>query len=434
VAGKQAQFVPGYRLDGRYELLYPYAQGGMATVWVARVQGKHGFEKLVAVKTMLPALAQDAAFRAMFLDEANIASRIRHPNVADIVDLGEEGENIYMVLEWVQGDSWSKLQAAIQQAGHAFPLGPLLRIAADACAGLHAAHELRDDAGNLLNVVHRDVSPQNVLLTTGGIVKVIDFGIAKALDRLAEQTQTGMHKGKAHYTAPEQVRSRMAVDRRADLWAIGTILYHHLAGRLPFTGKTDLDILLALTEGKPPPPLPPSVPSQVADVVMKALAHAPESRFQTAAEMHRALEAVMPQPTAPSDVAALMSHYLAARLEEKRRDVAEAIAESDERARLSGAPRAARASLIPELAPGSQQRGAPASAPISQPQVSATPATPFAAGARAQPRLRTVHWLIMAVSAAVAFAVWILVVYVAFFGPLGQAPAPADRDVATGGA
>jgi serine/threonine-protein kinase len=432
VAGKQAQFVPGYRLDGRYELLYPYAQGGMATVWVARVQGKHGFEKLVAVKTMLPALAQDAAFRAMFLDEANIASRIRHPNVADIVDLGEEGENIYMVLEWVQGDSWSKLQAAIAQAGHAFPLGPLLRIAADACAGLHAAHELRDDAGNLLNVVHRDVSPQNVLLTTGGIVKVIDFGIAKALDRLAEQTQTGMHKGKAHYTAPEQVRSRMAVDRRADLWAIGTILYHHLAGRLPFTGKTDLDILLALTEGKPPPPLPKSVPSPVADLVMKALAHAPEARFQTAAEMQRALEAVMPQPTAPADVAALMSHYLAARLEEKRRDVAEAIAESDERA---GKPRVARTSLIPEVAPKSQLGGAASSTPLPSASPLAAPPPALAApAARIQPRLRTVHWLIMAVSAAVAFAVWILVVYVAFFGPLGRAPAPSDLDVGVGGA
>ncbi len=424
MAGQQAQFVPGYRLDGRYELLYPYAQGGMATVWVARVQGKHGFEKLVAVKTMLPALAQDAAFRAMFLDEANIASRIRHPNVADIVDLGEEGENIYMVLEWVQGDSWSKLQAAIAQAGHAFPLGPLLRIAADACAGLHAAHELRDDAGNLLNVVHRDVSPQNVLLTTGGIVKVIDFGIAKALDRLAEQTQTGMHKGKAHYTAPEQVRSRMAVDRRADLWAIGTILYHHLAGRLPFTGKTDLDILLALTEGKPPPPLPKSVPSPVADVVMKALAHAPDARFQTAAELQRAIEAVMPQPTAPGDVAALMSHYLAARLEEKRRDVAEAIAEADERA---GKPRAARPSLAPAASSQGLQPGV--AAPASLPAPSLAPGA-TAPNARPQPRLRTVHWLIMAVSAAVAFAVWILVFYVAFFGPLGQAPHASDVRVA----
>ena len=122
---QQAHLVPGYRLDGRYELLYPYAQGGMATVWLARVQGKHGFEKLVAVKTILPHLASDKGFRDMFLDEASIASRIRHPNVADIVDLGEEGDTLYMVLEWVNGDSWSKLYGAVQAAGHAVPDPPL---------------------------------------------------------------------------------------------------------------------------------------------------------------------------------------------------------------------------------------------------------------------------------------------------------------------
>jgi serine/threonine-protein kinase len=420
VVAQHVELAPGYRLDGRYELLYPYAQGGMATVWAARVQGKHGFEKLVAVKTMLPALASDAAFRAMFLDEANIASRIRHPNVADIVDLGEEGDSLFMVLEWVNGDSWSKLYAAIAAAGHAFPLGALLRIAADACAGLHAAHELTDDLGNPLNVVHRDVSPQNVLLTTGGIVKVIDFGIAKALDRLAEQTQTGVHKGKAHYTAPEQVRSRMSVDRRADLWAIGTILYQYLAGRLPYAGKSDIDVLLALTRGTPPPALPKTIPSGVVDVVAKALAHAPEARFQTALEMQRALESVMPQPTAPADVAALMSHYLAERLETKRRDLAESIAEADERA---GRPRArGRGSLVPELAPMSAGVAGPGAAPLPTPPPFAAPpglAPQAPAVARVEPPLRTVHWLVMAIAAAVALGVWTLVLYVAFFGPLG---------------
>src|SRR5580693_6477061 len=188
----------------------------MATVWLARVQGKHGFEKLVAVKTILPHLASDPGFRTMFLDEASIASRIRHPNVADILDLGEESNTIYMVLEWINGDSWSKLWGAVQSAHLPFPTHLLLRIAADACAGLHAAHELGDENGALLNVVHRDVSPQNVLITIGGVTKVIDFGIAKAMDRTAEATQTGMLKGKAQYTAPEQVRGK-SVDRRADI-------------------------------------------------------------------------------------------------------------------------------------------------------------------------------------------------------------------------
>jgi len=227
----------------------------MATVWVARVQGKHGFEKLVAVKTILPHLANDPGFRDMFLDEASIASRIRHPNVADIVDLGEEAGTLYMVIEWINGDSWSKLHAAVQAAKQPFPVPILLRIAADACAGLHAAHELSDENGARLDVVHRDVTPQNVLVTIGGVTKVIDFGIAKALDRSAEATQTGMLKGKAQYMAPEQVRSKN-VDRRADLWAIGTILYQYLSGHLPYEGKNDLAVLKALTSGKPPPPLP----------------------------------------------------------------------------------------------------------------------------------------------------------------------------------
>jgi len=202
---QQAHHVPGYRLDGRYELLYPYAQGGMATVWIARVQGKHGFEKLVAVKTILPHLASDEDFRTMFLDEASIASRIRHPNVADMLDLGEENGTLYIVLEWINGDSLAKLYKAVEASGQPFPVHLLLRIGADACAGLHAAHELLDGEGNRMGVVHRDVSPQNILVTVAGVTKVIDFGIAKAFDRMAEATQTGMLKGKAQYTAPEQI-------------------------------------------------------------------------------------------------------------------------------------------------------------------------------------------------------------------------------------
>jgi serine/threonine protein kinase len=254
-----ATLVPGYRLDDRYELLYPYAQGGMATVWAARISGKHGFEKIVAVKTILPHLSREESFRTMFLDEARIAARIRHPNVADIDDLGEQAGTLYMVLEWVDGDSLARLHDTALRAREPFPLPILLRLLADTCAGLHAAHELRDETGHLLGVVHRDVSPQNVLVTTGGAVKVIDFGIAKAVDRLSEQTKTGYVKGKVEYVAPEQVMRRR-VDRRADVWAIGTILYQYLAGRLPFEAEGELATLRLLTSGRPPRPLPPTVP------------------------------------------------------------------------------------------------------------------------------------------------------------------------------
>src|SRR5262249_36757568 len=148
-----------------------------------------------------------------------------------------------------------------------------------------------------------DVSPQNVLVTIGGGTKVIDFGIAKALDRHTENTQTGMLKGKAQYASPQQGRGKN-VDRRADPWAIGATLHHSLSGRLPYEGKNDLMTLKALSSGKPPPPLPPSVPPQVAQVVMAALSTSIEQRFQTALDMQRALEAVMPQAVTATDVAA----------------------------------------------------------------------------------------------------------------------------------
>jgi hypothetical protein len=430
---QQAHLVPGFRLDDRYELLYPFAQGGMATVWVARIQGKHGFEKLVAVKTILPHLASEPGFRTMFLDEARIASGIRHPNVAEVHDLGEEAGTLYMVLEWVSGDSWSKLYTAVSGMNHPFPVHLLIRIAADACAGLHAAHELRDASGSLLNVVHRDISPQNILISTAGITKVIDFGIAKALDRTAEETRVGMLKGKASYASPEQARMR-GVDRRADLWAMGTILYQYLSGSLPYEGKNDLLTLKNLTSGKPPRPLPPHVPPALGAVVMRALAPSLEERFATALDMQRALEGAQVQPTTQADVAAFLHHYLAERLETKRRDIAEALEEAAQRAGHAPKPRGRLGSLpeivpppiveqvlgggrpsfgsAPELAPGGEAfaaRPGASTAPFPQgsPDVDDTVPTKVQGGLGA---LRPKHWALMAIGAAVPIAVWTLVI------------------------
>src|SRR5688572_3629464 len=170
---------PGHRLD-RYELLCPIASGGMATVWLARMRGKRGFEKLVAIKTIKTELITDQSYSEMFLDEARLASRIHHPNVAQILDLGEEGETLYLVMEYVDGDSLAKMIRLAAKKKKPFPLNLALRVIADACAGLHSAHELKDDNGRALGVVHRDVSPQNILVTNTGAAKVIDFGLAKA--------------------------------------------------------------------------------------------------------------------------------------------------------------------------------------------------------------------------------------------------------------
>ncbi len=311
----------------------------MASVWVARQIGKHGFEKLVAVKTILPEFAEDPRFQKMFLDEAHIASGIEHPNVAQILDLGEEHGVLYLVMELVDGDSLSKLQRTVEKKNLAIPLGVALRILADTCGGLHAAHELRDKSDVLLNVVHRDVSPQNVLISSKGAAKLIDFGVAKARDRLGGETNSGMLKGKIHYMAPEQAVGK-PIDRRADVWAIGAMLYHMLSGRPPFDAPNQLATLHRLSSGKPPLPLPEKIPRPVAQLVQRALTHDPEKRIATAQDMQAALESAMTQTgssATSAEVASFVREHLADRAEARRKAIDVALAAAADRARINEA-------------------------------------------------------------------------------------------------
>ena len=188
------QLQPGYRLD-RYELLCPLAYGGMASVWLARFGGRLGFERMVVIKMILPQYSQDPRFQEMFLDEARIASKIEHTNVARILDVGEHQDNYFIVMEWVDGDSLSKVLRAAEQRKERIPAGIALRICADAAAGLHAAHELKERDGTPLGVVHRDVSPQNILIGVDGTARITDFGIARATARV-NSTRPGKMKGK----------------------------------------------------------------------------------------------------------------------------------------------------------------------------------------------------------------------------------------------
>src|SRR5580704_15944051 len=302
---RPSPLAPGFKLD-RYELLCPIAEGGMASVWIARQTGKHGFEKLVAVKTILPKFAADARFQKMFVDEARIASRIEHANVAQILDVGEQHGTTYLVMEYVDGDSLSTVNRSLQKKGIKLSPGVLLRLMSEVCGGLHAAHELRNADGPLLGVVHRDVSPQNVLVSTRGITKLIDFGIAKARDRGAGDTNTETLKGKVRYMAPEQAHGHN-VDRRADLWAVGAIMYHFLAGKPPYDGENDVQTLLLLTSGRAPPPLPSTVHGAIASVVNRALATLPDQRYATATEMQQALQEAMAEAKASSSAAAVAS-------------------------------------------------------------------------------------------------------------------------------
>ena len=329
---RPSPLVPGYFLD-RYELLCPIADGGMASVWVARLQGKHGFEKLFAVKTILPEHAGDARFQQMFLDEARIASRIVHTNVAQILDLGEQHEILYIVMEWVEGDSLARLYRTTKQKNVAIPQNVLLRIVADACGGLHAAHELAGPDGKSLNVVHRDVTPQNILVSNLGVARLIDFGIAKARDRLGDDTNAGMLKGKLHYMAPEQAMGG-EVDRRTDVFALGAVLYRMLSHKPAFEAKSPTQLLQRFGTKQPPEPLPSTVHPAVAQLVMRALAPEPRDRFATAAELQTAIEGAMVQAKlqcTTADVARFVKDHMAAHAKERKEAIDVAIAAAKER-------------------------------------------------------------------------------------------------------
>jgi serine/threonine-protein kinase len=299
-------------LLGRYELLYPLGSGGMGTVWMARGRSAREAEKFSVVKTLRDEHAEDPEFRDMFFDEARIASGIDSVNVARIFDLGDESGIPYLVMEVVDGESLQRIHRDVKKSGELVPPQISLRIIADACAGLHAAHELRGINGELRDVIHRDISPHNILVGMHGVTKIIDFGIAKARDRVSTKTKTGQVKGKLQYLAPEQAHGK-SIDRRIDIWAIGSVLYLLLTGRAAYDGKHDAAILSAILFNESHTPLPDSVHPAVRAVVDKALERDPKKRFATADDMRVAIERALGKmgvSATTSDVAKYMdAHY-----------------------------------------------------------------------------------------------------------------------------
>jgi serine/threonine-protein kinase len=327
---------PGDRLD-RYELLCPVAQGGMAMVWVARLSGKHGFEKLFAIKMIRPDHALDASFEEMFLNEARIAARIQHPNVASIVELGEWHDILYMVMEWVDGDSVSRIVRSAASEGTPVPVGVACRIVADVLGGLHAAHELRGADGVGMGVVHRDVSPQNILVSTAGNTKLIDFGIAKARDRLGNETTTGVVKGKFAYMSPEQASGK-PIDRTTDIWAAGAVLYYLLSGQHPFGGDNPLAMLHELLSDTPPPALPAHVPPDVLQIIRRALERERVNRYPTAEQMQRDIETAMARSgvlTSAADVAVFVNRLTADRVAARKNAIDLAVSSMSARRHLN---------------------------------------------------------------------------------------------------
>jgi serine/threonine-protein kinase len=330
---------PGDTL-GRYEILMPVAHGGMAAVWAARMVGSRGFQKLVAVKTMLPSLSDDPDFETMFLDEARLASRIHHPHVVEIIDLGDEHGWLYLVMEWVDGETIFTLNKRAKAKG-GIPLPLLLRITSSACAGLHAAHELRDEkTGRLLDLVHRDISPQNVMISSNGIVKIVDFGVAKAAGRVHNTVVKGMMKGKVPYGSPEQL-SGAKVDRRSDIFSLGILMYVMLSGLHPFRGESDQKTMENICHRKPVPlaELVPGVPADVEAIVTRALEKDPDGRFPDCSAMQRAIDAALSalgETVTDGDVAAFVKSVVGDLSDDRRAKLATAIEQADNAAGTTG--------------------------------------------------------------------------------------------------
>ncbi len=326
-------------LLGRYELLLPLATGGMAMVWAARVKGTRGFQKIVAVKTMLSKLSEDAQFEQMFLDEASLASQIRHPNVVEISDLGEQDGVLYLAMEWIDGVPLNLLMKTAKAAG-GVPLPIAVRIVMNACSGLHAAHELRDAKGQLIGLVHRDVSPQNILVTYDGVSKVVDFGVAKATAMGGGATVAGQLKGKVSYMAPEQVRGE-AIDRRVDIFAMGIVLYALTSGKHPFRRESEAATMYTIASEEAvlsPRTFLPNYPASLEAVLLKALAKDANDRFATASEFQRALDQCLPaaeRANTDEDIGAFIRQLFGKKREESRAALADALALADKQSSRS---------------------------------------------------------------------------------------------------
>jgi serine/threonine-protein kinase len=311
---------PGTYFIGRYRVVDDIGVGGMATVHLARMDGAGGFQKWVAIKRIHPHLVENEQIIKMFLDEARIAASISHPNVAQVFDLGSHEDTHWIAMEYLHGEPLREVLRHVMETGPALDAPLAARIIADAAEGLHAAHELRGKDGAPLNLVHRDVTPHNLFLTYDGVVKVVDFGIAKVTGRLSS-TQAGTLKGKIAYMAPEQIRGR-DIDRRTDIFALGVVLWELTTGRRLFRMDTDLETVERVQACVVPPPssMAYDFPAQLESIVMTALRKNPDDRYQTARDFSRALQQYLMQSSqfvGPEEISAYVSELFGDRIRQR---------------------------------------------------------------------------------------------------------------------
>jgi serine/threonine-protein kinase len=355
-------FDPGagrQRVD-RYELMGEIASGGMATVYLARLTGMGGFQRFVAMKRLHPHLASEKEFVEMFLDEARIAARIHHPNVVPILEVGASQVGYYLVMEYIEGDTLARLLARAASGGKRLPVSIALRVAIDMLSGLHAAHELRDDTNQPVNLVHRDVSPQNVLVGQDGIARITDFGVARAASRLTA-TRVGQLKGKIAYMAPEQAAGSEELDRRADVFSAGIVIWEALAQKRLFKAENEAATLSrVITE---PVPLlfqvAPQVSKEVSGVVMRSLDRDRDKRFPSCAAFADALEAaaaLKDKVASPRELASYVNEVMGQEIAQQRENVRTWLAHSEPTGATPG-----------ELPPGTIPSSSVSAAAISLP-------------------------------------------------------------------
>lgn len=275
---------------GKYTILRRLAVGGTAEISLARYDGIGGFEKTLVLKRLLPSLCEDRSQVTQFLNEARIGACLAHPNVVQTHEVGEVSGRYFIAMEYVPGADLERVMRILGAAGKRLPLEIALRVVSEVCAGLHFAHSRADAAGQALHIVHRDVTPANILISNDGSVKLTDFGVAKVLDSRS-MARSGVFRGKFAYMSPEQCAGER-LDARSDIFSLGIVLYEITLGRRPFQGENQFQILREISEGVSTPPrvIDPRYPVELEAIVLRALAHDREDRYPSALEMQADLE------------------------------------------------------------------------------------------------------------------------------------------------
>jgi serine/threonine protein kinase len=276
---------------GSYEILCPLARGGMAELFLARVTGPQGFEKLFVIKKILPKLARSKQFVELFMNEARIAAALDHPHIAHVYELGRVDGSYYLTMEYVHGQNVLTTMRRTGQLQHELPIDHAVHIGRCIAAALHYAHERRRSNGELLQIIHRDVSPANILIAYDGAVKLVDFGVAKARSSSSGHTKTGLVKGKISYMSPEQAKGE-PIDRRSDVFALGIVLWEMVTMQRLYKRENDLAALQAVIHDRAGPPsrLRPSCPPELDRIIMRALEYDPAKRYQNAEQLEIDLE------------------------------------------------------------------------------------------------------------------------------------------------